>query len=96
MVVLLLITFMAWSLNIPWLFLGLIILFIITSGSIAISAVTIIGVGLLYFLDLTSYWFILMFILMGLVLLLEGRKKKGGSEEYYSPELMQLLGGGGG
>lgn len=93
MVVLLLITFIAWSLNITWLFVGLLILFILTSGSVAVSAVTLVGVGILYILKLEQYWFVLMFIIIGLVLLLEGRKKKPTSEEYYSPELMQLLGG---
>ena len=95
MVVLLLITFIAWSIDIPWLFLGLLILFILTSGSVAISVVTILGVGILYLLEMQNYWFVLMFIIVGLILMLEGRKKEAPSSEYYSPELMQLLGGGG-
>lgn len=93
MVVLLLITFIAWSLNITWLFVGLLILFILTSGSAAVSAVTLVGVGILYVLKLEQYWFVLMFVIIGLILLLESRKKGTKTEEYYSPELMQLLGG---
>jgi hypothetical protein len=95
MVVLLLITFIAWSLNITWLFFGMLILFILTSGSVTISAVTLVGVGLMYFLELSQYWFILMFIIVGLMLMLQGRKKDSGQQEMYSPELMELLGGGG-
>ncbi len=93
MVILLLITFIAWSLGITWLFIGLLILFILTSGSVAISAVTLVGVGILYVLKLEQYWFVLLFIIIGLTLMLQGRKKEAKGEEYYSPELMQLLGG---
>lgn len=94
MVILLLIAFIAWTIpGLEWLFLGLLILFLLTSGSIAISVFTLMGVAVLYLLELKQYWFVLMFILVGLILLLEGRRKKPREEEYYSPELMQLLGG---
>jgi len=93
MVILLLITFLAWSINIPWLFVGLLILFVLTSGSVAVSAVTLIGVGLLTILKQEQYWFVLLFIIIGLALMLQSRKKEAKGEEYYSPELMQLLGG---
>jgi len=93
MVVLLFITFLAWSLNVDWLFVGLLILFLITSGSLAISAATLIGVAAMYMLRLQQYWFVLLFVICGLILLMQGKKKEPSSEEYYSPELMQLLGG---
>ena len=93
MVVLLLITFIAWSLDITWLFFGLLILFILTSGSVAISVITLLGVGALYLLNLKDYWFIALFGIVAVILLVESRKKQPKGEEYYSPELMQLLGG---
>ena len=93
MIILLLVTFIAGSLNVPWLFLGLLTLFIVASGSVAISVVTILSVGALYMFNLQEYWFIVMFIIAGFILLMEGRKKKEGGGEYYSPELMSLLGG---
>ena len=93
MVVLLLITFIAWSLGINWLFLGMLILFILTCGSVAIAVVTLLGVGALYVLGMRDYWFVLLFVIVGFMLLLESRKKQPKGEEYYSPELMQLLGG---
>ncbi len=93
MVVLLLITFIAWSLGVEWLFAGLLILFLITSGSIAISLVTLLGVAALYLFKLQQYWFVLLFVVIGLMLAMQGRKKEPSAEEYYSPELMQLLGG---
>ena len=94
MVVLLLITFIAWSLGIEWLFFGMLILFVLTSGSVAVSAVTLAGVGLMYFLGLSEYWFIIMLVIVGVMLLVQGKKKDSGQQEYYSPELMKLLGGG--
>jgi len=93
MVILLLITFLAWTIDITWLFVGLLILFVLTSGSVAVSAVTLIGVGLLTVLKQEQYWFVLLFVIIGLTLMLQGRKKETKGEEYYSPELMQLLGG---
>lgn len=89
--------FTAWFLNITWLFLGLLILFILTSGSISISVVTILGICILFqpFIDLREYWFVVMFGIAAFILLVEGRKKEPSGGEYYSPELMSLLGGGG-
>jgi hypothetical protein len=40
-----------------------------------------------------QYWFVLLFVIIGLTLMLQGRKKETKEGEYYSPELMQLLGG---
>lgn len=97
MVVILLIAAIAYAQGIWWLFIGMLLLFILTIGSLPLILVTLAGFGFLYFFDLKQHWFIFLVILLGLTIIISERKKPAGaSEEYYSPELMQLLGGGGG
>jgi ABC-type Fe3+-siderophore transport system permease subunit len=92
-VVLLLLAFLAWSMNVQILALGAVIFLIILARSFAIAAVVIIGMGSLYFFKLDDYWFIIFVVIAGVCLFLSERKGSAGGEAY-SPELMRLLGGG--
>ena len=93
-IVLLLISFLAWQQGIQWLFVGGIILLILMARSIAITIVVLAGIGGVYFLDLQQYWWIVMCLIAGVVLVISGKKgEAAGGGEFYSPELMKLLGG---
>lgn len=91
--VLLLLAFMAWGSGITWLFVGAMILFVITVRSFGLIALVLGGIGAIYFLHLQQHWFIIAAGITGLAILIASRKEKAGSEAY-SPELMRLLGGG--
>lgn len=88
-IVMLIIAFTAYVQNILWLFIGIIIILLIITRSLSLAAVAIGGIAALELLELQEYWFIVLGILAGLILLKEHRKKK--SEEFYSPEMMSLL-----
>lgn len=66
---------------------------ILTSRSLAVSVIVVLSVGILWYFELRQYWFVALFVIMGVVLLISERKKRTGGE-FYSPELMKLLGGG--
>ena len=95
LVVILLIAFIAYANGIWWLFLGMLVLFIITMRSKALIALTLAGFGIMYFLKLEQHWFIFMIVVLGLAVAINERNKPAGGQEYMSPELMQLLSGGG-
>jgi len=96
-IVLLLISFLAWQYNIQWLFLGGLVLLIIMARSIAITVAVLGGIGFLYYFGMKEYWWIVLCIIAGIVIVIS--TKKGGGHgadaggEMYSPELMRLLGG---
>ena len=92
-VIMLLIAFMAWSMGLDMIFLGLAGFTIILSHSWGIALILSIGVGSVYLFGLQEYWFVLFIILIAFILIKS--EKSGGAkkqEEAYSPELMNLLG----
>ncbi|NYZ80125.1 hypothetical protein H0N95_02640 [Candidatus Micrarchaeota archaeon] len=98
LVVLMLISFLALSQGITWLFAVIMGVMLILSGSWPLRIVILIGtVGIYIFeSELKPYWFVFFAVLAGLIILIGERKPStgGGGEEQYSPELMRLLGGG--
>ena len=90
--VLLLIAFLAWSQGMDWLFYIMLLIAIITAKSLSLLVVVVFSIGILWYFELKQYWFVALFVIMGVVLILAERKKKTGGE-FYSPELMKLLGG---
>ncbi len=90
-IVLLLISFMAYTQGITWLFIGGLILILILLRSISIFIVAVGSIAFLEIFGLQEYWFVALALLAVLILLRERRKRK--SQEYYSAEMAQLLGG---
>ena len=91
-IVMLLIAFLAWNMNMMWLFYAIVGIVMVTAKSWAIAIVLLVGVAALYFLKLEQYFLIFFIIIVGLVLIIS-EKRGGGKSESYSPELMRLLGG---
>lgn len=98
MVLLLIVAFVGWSQGITWLFLGSLILLMVTARSIGVMCLVLGGLFAVYFLKLGQYWYVVLILMALIIVLTKGRKEKGGyGSEMYSPEMMQqLLGGQGG
>ncbi len=84
--------FLAWSMQINWLFFVLLFLVIVVSKSKLIAFLIITGTAFIYLFRLTDYFFLFFLLIAGVVILM-GAKERGGGAEMYSPELMRLLGG---
>ncbi len=96
-VILLIVAFLGYSQGIIWLFVGALILIIITARSVGVAFLIIAALGALYLLNLGEYWYILLILLAVILILTKGMKEGAGGEGgAYSPELMQLLQGAGG
>lgn len=91
-IVMLLVAFLAWNMNLMWLFYIIIGIVIVTSKSWPIAIILVLSLGSLYFFNLQDYFLVFFVIIIGLVLVITQRKG-GGAAEAYSPELMRLLGG---
>ncbi|MBS3060084.1 MAG: hypothetical protein J4432_01095 [DPANN group archaeon] len=93
-VIVLLVTFLAYQQGIPWLFWGSVLLFVVTVRQPSVIIVFGLGLLALQFLRLQDFWFIILAIIVAFVLMTQKEQPKpAGGEELYSPELMELLGG---
>ncbi len=90
-IVLLVISFMAYTQGIMWLFIGGMFLILILLRSVPVFIAAIGGIAFLEYFNLQQYWFAVLALLAVMILWREHRKKK--SEEFYSPEMMQMLEG---
>ncbi|RLG21835.1 hypothetical protein DRN74_00190 [Candidatus Micrarchaeota archaeon] len=90
-IVLIVMMFLAWTRDLTWLFIGLVVILVLTSKSIGLAALFIAGAAITWLLNLKEYWVIVM-ILMALIVIAV-KRKEGSSAGYYSPELLRLLGG---
>ena len=92
-IVMLLVAFLAWNMNLMWLFYIIMGIVIVTSRSWAIAIVLVLSLGALYFFKLQDYFLVFFVVIIGVVLVITQRKGGKGASEAYSPELMRLLGG---
>ncbi|MFH0986660.1 MAG: hypothetical protein V1911_01285 [Candidatus Micrarchaeota archaeon] len=97
LIVLLIVGFLAWQAEIPYIFWGIMLLTIIAARSVGIAVIIILGVGATYFLKANSYFLIIMLIMAGMILAINERnnKKESAGAGGYG-DLSALLGGGGG
>ena len=90
-IVLLIIAFLAWYQEITWLFIGLMIILVLTSKSLSLAALFVFAAVITYYLNMQIVW-VAMLALAAIAVLLAKRKEASASG-MYSPELLRLLGG---
>lgn len=90
-VILLLIAFLAFYQGIAWIFLGLMVILILSSKSMGLSALFGLALALTWVLGSGELW-LYVFILTAVLVML-AKRKENDAASMYSPELMKLLGG---
>ena len=90
-ITLMIIAFLAWNQQIPWLFLLMMIVLVLSSKSIGLASLFIAGAIITYFVNVKEVWIGIVVLLVIFVLI--AKRKEEDAAGMYSPELMRLLGG---
>jgi len=88
-IIMLLMVFIAYVQGILWFAIGGLIVLLLLTKSILIFLVSAGGIGIIEFLGMQEYWFVVLFATAALILIRERRKSK--EEDFYSTEMLDLL-----
>ena len=91
-ITLMIIAFLAWNQQIPWLFLLMMVVLVLSSKSISLASLFIAGAIITWFINVREIWLGVLVILTIMVII--AKRKEEDAAGMYSPELMRLLGGG--